>query len=198
MTRFATCFAIALAAYAQVPVDYSAEKERALGKSLASDFERRTKPLDDSGGAEYIQHLADRVASVTGRSIQVKLVDSADSIAAIFPGGFLYVSGGLIANAQSESELAVILAHQIAHLAAPLETPVYIGGNSGLCARFGNDPIPLRFQSKQKELEQQADRLAAGYVLGSTEDASEFQRLQARLRARYRAPQRVPPSLRNN
>jgi predicted Zn-dependent protease len=196
MRRCALLF-ISIAALAQT----SDQKERALGKSLAADFERQSRVLHDPIVTTYVQKLADDLAANSGAklALNVKVVDSEEPAAAAFPGGFLFVSTGLIAAARSESEFVGRIAHQIAHIAsAPVQRPaaqgqpaavVFMSGDSGLCARFGQGGM------KRVELEQQADLLGASYASRYRSGGEEFARIRQRVQSNR--PARRPPSLRN-
>src|SRR5207249_4773397 len=48
----------------------------------------------------------------------IRVIESEEINAFAFPGGFLYVNSGLILAAPDEAELAAVMAHEIAHIAA--------------------------------------------------------------------------------
>jgi len=48
----------------------------------------------------------------------IKVIDSEEINAFAFPGGFLFVNYGVILAAENEAELAGVMAHEIAHVAA--------------------------------------------------------------------------------
>ncbi len=177
------------AAFGQSPETLAAQKERALGQSLASDFERHSKMLNDAVVTAYVQELAANLSTGSSLSVAVKVVDSPERRAAAFPGGFLYVSTGLIASAKSEAEFAELVAHQLAHIVNQQGRAVVFAGDSGLCDRFGSALGP---SAGQGSLELEADRLAAQYTAGFRATGAEFQQMQARL------PVRRPPSLRDS
>jgi predicted Zn-dependent protease len=73
----------------------------------------------DGAVNDYVDAIVQRVAAeATGPrfNYQVKVVDAADINAFALPGGYIYVNRGLIAAARNESELAGVLAHEIAHV----------------------------------------------------------------------------------
>ncbi|HKW98185.1 MAG TPA: M48 family metalloprotease [Bryobacteraceae bacterium] len=176
------CFALlALCAGFGAAAAYSDDKQSALGKSLAHAFERQEKILNDANATEYVAHIAVNLSQHSGANLTpvVKIIESKDARAAAFPGGFLYVSSGLMACVESEAELAGVLAHEIAHLAAqhgtrPLphdpnaaqpELPlVFRGGWAGVCGRFTAKAVPASMQDTVRGFEREADNLAVGYL----------------------------------
>jgi len=76
--------------------------------------------LHDAAVQAYVARLAGRIASNSDLKapLQVSVLNSPEIHAIALPGGFLFVSSGLIATAESESQLAGILAHEIARIAA--------------------------------------------------------------------------------
>jgi len=77
--------------------------------------ESDSKPLHD-----YVQELADRLAAVSDLKVPLRIgiLDTSEINAFGLPGGRLFVNIGLIVRAANESELAGVLTHEIAHIAA--------------------------------------------------------------------------------
>src|ERR687883_1807671 len=99
---------------------YSIEKEIALGKQVAQDIERQAKIIDDPVIAEYVNRVGQNLVrnSDVKVPVSIKVLDAEEVNAMALPGGFFYVNSGLILKAESESELAGVMAHEIAHIAA--------------------------------------------------------------------------------
>src|SRR2546423_13717465 len=99
---------------------YSIEKEIALGKQLAQEVERQAKIVDDAVVAEYVNRLGQNLVRNSDAKVPftIKVLDSQDVNAFALPGGFFFVNSGLILKADNESELAGVMAHEIAHVAA--------------------------------------------------------------------------------
>src|SRR3954468_18036158 len=99
---------------------YSIEKEIALGKQVAQEVERQARIIDDPVIAEYVNRVGQNLVrnSDTKVPVTIKVLDSEDVNAMALPGGFFFVNSGLILKAESESELAGVMAHEIAHVAA--------------------------------------------------------------------------------
>jgi predicted Zn-dependent protease len=99
---------------------YSIEKEIAMGKGYAQEIERQAKIVDDPVISEYVNRVGQNLVrnSDTKVPVTIKVVDSEEVNAFALPGGFFFVNSGLILKAESESELAGVMAHEIAHIAA--------------------------------------------------------------------------------
>src|SRR6478736_1745862 len=99
---------------------YSVEKEIALGKGLAMEVERQAKIVDDPVIAEYVNRLGQNLVRNSDAKVPftIKVVDTEEVNAFALPGGFFFVNSGLILKADSEAELAGVMAHEIAHVAA--------------------------------------------------------------------------------
>src|SRR5499433_1202800 len=99
---------------------YSLEKEIALGKQLAQEVERQAKIIDDPVIAEYVSRVGQNLVRNSDAKVPftIKVIDSEEVNAFALPGGFFFVNTGLILRAESEAELAGVMAHEIAHVAA--------------------------------------------------------------------------------
>ncbi len=98
----------------------SYEKEIALGMSLATEFESRSQVLDDPVALDYIRRVGQTIAVNSDVKIPCtfNVVNSDEINAVAIAGGFIYVNAGLIRAADSQAELASVLAHLVAHVAA--------------------------------------------------------------------------------
>lgn len=76
--------------------------------------------VEDQRIQDYVQKLGRRIASNSDLTVplHIKVLKSREINAFALPGGFLFVNTGLIEKAEKESELAGVLAHEIAHVAA--------------------------------------------------------------------------------
>lgn len=159
------------------------DKEIALGTALARRTERTEKLLDDVDAAAYVQSLGDALAKAAGLggSVTVRVIDRTESYALAFPGGRLYLSTGLLARTENESELAGVLAHLIAHLAAghrmhsiasrpgssryDLVFVDFFGTAGSSCLRLMKEnEVPSGWIIRYGAAEKKADLLAAGYL----------------------------------
>jgi predicted Zn-dependent protease len=96
------------------------EKEIAMGRQMAAELERHTQLVSDPALTEYVNRVGQNLVLNSNSNIPFvfRLVNSQDVNAMSLPGGFVYVNLGVIAAADSEAELAAVIAHQIAHIAA--------------------------------------------------------------------------------
>src|ERR1043166_3899509 len=99
---------------------YSLEKEIGLGKQLAQEVERQAKIIDDPIIAEYVNRVGQNLVRNSDAKVPfaIKVLDSEEVNAFALPGGFFFVNTGLILKADDEAELAGVMAHEIAHVAA--------------------------------------------------------------------------------
>lgn len=98
----------------------SKEKEMQLGRQLAAQVEQESKMIDDPIVTEYINRVGQNIVLHSDAKVPftIKVVDSDEVNAFALPGGFFFVNKGLILAADNESELAGVMAHEIAHVAA--------------------------------------------------------------------------------
>ncbi len=93
--------------------------ERRLGEALLQELRRKGLVLDDAPSQAYLRALVDRLAVASGapaRSFLVFLVRDPSINAFAAPGGFIGIHTGLVRAARTESELAAVLAHEMAHV----------------------------------------------------------------------------------
>jgi predicted Zn-dependent protease len=129
-TRLASfvCAAAALLSCATNPVTgrqevslMSAERETATGKQAAAQVEREMGLVRDPALVAYVQQIGRRMAKLSPRqdvSYQFAIADMPEANAFALPGGYVYVSRGLLALANTEDELAGVVGHEIGHVAA--------------------------------------------------------------------------------
>ena len=100
---------------------YSIEKEIALGKQMAQEVERQAKIVDDPVVAEYVNRIGQNLVRNSDAKVPftIKVIDAEDINAFALPGGFFFVNTGVLLNAANEAEMAGVMAHEIAHVAAP-------------------------------------------------------------------------------
>lgn len=98
---------------------FSVHNERKLGELIMRELRRDPAFMDDAEVQWYIESIGRRLATANGESAQplefFALRDSSINAFAM-PGGFIGVHSGLMLAAQSESEVASVIAHEIAHV----------------------------------------------------------------------------------
>src|SRR6202041_3519077 len=99
---------------------YSLEKEIAIGKGMAQQVERQAKIIDDPIIAEYVNRVGQNLVRNSDAKVPftIKVLDTEEVNAFALPGGFFFVNSGLILKTETEAELAGVMAHEIAHVAA--------------------------------------------------------------------------------
>ena len=99
---------------------YSLEREIALGKGAAQEVERSAKMITDPVVTEYVNRVGQNLVRNSDAKVPftIKVIDSDEINAFALPGGFFYVNSGLILHADEEAELAGVMSHEIAHVAA--------------------------------------------------------------------------------
>ena len=87
---------------------------------MAAAIDLHTKFVDDPDVNDYINRLGQKIARNSDAQVHftIKVIDSPNFTTFALPGGFLYVAKGLIMEVDSEAELAGLMAHEIAHVAA--------------------------------------------------------------------------------
>ncbi|MGB8065598.1 MAG: M48 family metalloprotease [Candidatus Sulfotelmatobacter sp.] len=167
---------------------YSLKREHELGQSLAASFDRTMRVIHDPVVNDYINSLAQKIVRYSDADIPftVKVIDSGDVPRAYgLPGGFLYVDSALILSADSEAELAAVMAHEIAHVAARHATRALsrkrvcdvvgslamVAGPAGMgVADAGGLAGPLSVKKFSRDAEYEADLLGIEYAYAAGYD----------------------------
>ena len=181
----------------------SMEKEVNVGRQVAAEVDRQAKFVDDPVITEYINRVGQNVVLHSDSKIPftIKVVDSDEVNAFALPGGFFYVNKGLLLAADNEAEIAGVMAHEIAHVAArhamenmakgqALEIgaiigSIFTGGIAGMVyqnlAGFG---LLAAFMKFTRGAEAEADKLGVQYLYASGYDpnamATMFEKLASK------------------
>jgi predicted Zn-dependent protease len=171
---------------------YSIEKEIALGKQMALEVEREGRLIYDERITEYISRLGQNLVRNSDAKVPftIKVLDSDEVNAFALPGGFMFVNTGLILKAENEAELAGVLSHEIAHVAARHGTKqatraelinyasiplIFMGGWAGYAIRQAASlAVPMGFLQFSRSMETEADRLGLEYVYKGGYDPVAF------------------------
>ncbi len=158
-----------------------ASQEESIGSSEHSKVEQTYGSFIQGPVADYVNRIGQKVAANTERTdVQYKfhVIDSPIVNAFALPGGYIYVSRGLIALANNEAELAGVIAHEIGHVtgrhaAARMSQGVLVGlGAAILSAATGSQAVgqvanvgsDLYIKSYSRGQEDESDALGVRYL----------------------------------
>lgn len=97
----------------------SPQQEQQMGMNYAQQINAQLPIVRDPESNAYINQLGSSLASLVddqGRTWRFSIVDDPEINAFAIPGGYIYVNKGLILRAQTASQLAGVVGHEIAHV----------------------------------------------------------------------------------
>src|SRR5271169_1714508 len=173
---------------------YSLDKQVAMGRSYSQYVEKSAKLVNDPTVTEYVNRIGQNLVRNSDAKVPftIKVIDTDELNAFALPGGFFYVNSGLILAADNEAELAGVMAHEIAHVAAchvareqtrsnivnlasiPL---VFVPGGwavyeaTQVAMGIG---VPLTFMKFSRNFESEADFLGMEYMYKTGYDPQSF------------------------
>jgi predicted Zn-dependent protease len=167
----------------------SQQKEMQIGRQLALEVEQQAKMVDDPMITEYVNRVGQNVVLHSDAKIPftIKVIDSDEVNAFALPGGYFFVNKGLILAADNEAEIAGVMAHEIAHVAARhamenagkgqflsygiLAGLILTGGVAGtILQNTAGLGQALAFFSFSRGAEAEADRLGVQYLYAAGYD----------------------------
>jgi predicted Zn-dependent protease len=181
---------------------YSLEKEIRIGKEYSQMVEQSVKLNHDPVVNEYVNRIGQNLVRNSDAKVPftIKVIDSDEVNAFALPGGFFYVNTGLITAADEEAELAGVMSHEIAHVAARHATRqatrgqlanlasiglIFVGGGLGYAVRTAAGLLlPMTFLTFSRGFESEADYLGVQYMYKAGYDpqafVSFFEKIQAK------------------
>jgi predicted Zn-dependent protease len=171
----------------------SLEKEIQIGQQISAEFEQTARLVEDPVVSEYVDRIGQDIVKHSDAKVpfHIKVVDSDEVNAFAFPGGYFYVNKGLILEADNESELAGVMAHEISHVIARHATrrmskgqylqiaaipALFVGGywaQMGIQNALGMG-LNLELLGITRESEREADQLGIQYLWNTGYDPNAF------------------------
>lgn len=184
---------------------YSWEQEVNIGKQADQQIQQQYGVYDDEEVLQYVQSVGQEVLSVShmrrddtpqeyrNTEFYFRVLNSPVVNAFALPGGYVYVTRGLMAHLENEAQLAVVLGHEIGHVAArhasqrAFEQQVgqiaLIGGAvvgqellgvpGGGILDLGGAAAQFLFLSYSRDDERESDRLGVEYAAMKNYEAAE-------------------------
>ena len=170
----------------------SESEEVRLGRKTDVEIEKTYGLYKDPDLGEYVRDLGQRIAQQSHRShlaYDFKVLDSFVVNAFAVPGGYVYLTRGILSYLNSEAELAGIIGHEIGHIAARHSaqrlskaqlTQFGLGLGSALSQTFRDYAglaqygVSVMFLKFSRDDERQADDLGVEYASKAGFDASQM------------------------
>ena len=171
---------------------YTVEGQVARGRVYAQQIESQIKLVNDPVVTEYVNRIGQNLVRNSDAQVPftIKVIDSDVVNAMALPGGFFYVNSGLVLAADEEAEMAGVMAHEIAHVAAchygremtranllqMASIPfIFMGGAIGYAGyEAAGLAIPMTFLKFSRSFEAEADYLGVEYMYRAGYDPSAF------------------------
>jgi len=99
----------------------SEDQELSIGRTSHAVILKKYGKYDGPELSEYVQEIGERVANSSHRSnliYRFTVLDTPEVNAFALPGGYIYVTRGILAFLNSEDELAAVLGHEVGHVTA--------------------------------------------------------------------------------
>jgi predicted Zn-dependent protease len=169
----------------------SENEEIAMGRQSHDQVRAEYGFVDQKNAQAYVETLGRKLAAVSHRpelDWHFTVVDSPVVNAFALPGGYVYLTRGILAYINNEAELAAVMGHEIGHVTARHTvrqmtrtqlTQIGIGVGSVVSPTFGqlgnmsNHALGLLFLRFSRDDEREADRLGVEYAAKAGYDPRE-------------------------
>lgn len=181
----------------------SLEKEIQIGAQYAQFFEQTARLVEDPVVAQYVDRIGQEIVKHSDAKVPfvIKVVDTDEVNAFALPGGYFYVNKGLVLESENEAELAGVMAHEVAHVAARHATErmtksqlmqfaalpaLFVGGYWTQMAMYNGlgMGLSLAVLGITRKSEEEADQLGTQYLWNTGYDPNGFitffEKLQAK------------------
>lgn len=181
---------------------YSLETEIRMGKEYAQMIDGSVKLVQDPVITEFVNRIGQNIVRNSDAQVPftIKVIDASEVNAFALPGGFFYVNSGLLLAADEEAELAGVMAHEVAHVAARHATRqmtranlaniasiplIFVGGGVGYAVRSAAGiGLPMSFLKFSRGFEEEADYLGLQYMYKAGYDPQSFMSFFEKIQAR--------------
>jgi predicted Zn-dependent protease len=177
----------------------STSQEIGIGRDAAAQLEAEYGIYQDPAAHAYLASIGARIAATSGRPNlpwTFRILNTSQVNAISLPGGYIYVTKGMMSFAQSEAELAFVLAHEIGHvdrrhhvtlierhMGLSLLFMIIFGGRADTTAQIANIVGVLLTRGFSREAEFEADRVGVSLAHAAGFDAGAGLAFMERLRA---------------
>ena len=168
----------------------SESDEIKLGKQTDAQVRKQYGVYEDQKLNAYLNDMCQRLAKVSHRPnlpYKFEMVDASAVNAFAVPGGYVYFTRGILANLNSEAELAGVMGHELGHITARHSAQQYsraqlaqfgvlVGGLflGDLVSGVAQLGVGMLFLSFSRDNERQADQLGVEYASKAGYDGKEL------------------------
>lgn len=174
---------------------YSEAQEIAMGREADQQITAQLGLVDDPALQAWVSDLGKRLAAKSERPNlpwSFKVIDDPVVNAFALPGGFIYVTRGILAHMRSEAELASVIGHEIGHVTAQhgvnqmSKQQVAMGGlivgmiaapEIARAADLAQTGLGLLFLKYGRDDERQADDLGLRYMVNTGYETREMPKM---------------------
>ena len=163
-----------------------------MGRQASQEVAQSIGFVDDPELQAYVAGIGKRMAAKSERPAlpwEFHVVNDASVNAFALPGGFIYVTRGLLAHMNSEAELATVLGHEVGHVTARhsvqqiskarlatlgLGVGSILSSDVAQFAGLASQGLGVLFLKYGRDAENQSDQLGFKYALGLNYDVREM------------------------